>query len=314
MKWMLSSALVASAAMAVPAVATPLTMTGDYLQVSISDYGTFGRNGGTPPAYVHDPLGTGTFDLSTDYISPGSPHDGFSIVASEFSWAENNNYGNSDFGFSSPTLLAGAAAMGYANAATWSGVLSGFLEVTNSYFFNPGDERVLVVTTLTALSDLTNLAFARSVDPDSGTTTSENQRGNSTLGIDDFVGSESVANGRTLALVNIDNGGYENTTAIWNTCCSNNNPYNILGHTGGDLGLTSTGDHSLNLAYRIGDLSAGSSATFKYAYAAGLGLDDIVIPPPSGAVPEPATWAMMIGGFALIGGTLRRRRTTLSFA
>lgn len=33
-------------------------------------------------------------------------------------------------------------------------------------------------------------------------------------------------------------------------------------------------------------------------------------------VPEPATWAMMIGGFAMIGAALRRRRisTTISFA
>lgn len=38
-------------------------------------------------------------------------------------------------------------------------------------------------------------------------------------------------------------------------------------------------------------------------------------PPVSGgAVPEPATWAMMIGGFGLIGGALRVRRRTFSFA
>jgi hypothetical protein len=30
---------------------------------------------------------------------------------------------------------------------------------------------------------------------------------------------------------------------------------------------------------------------------------------PTGAIPEPATWAMMIGGFCLIGATLRRRST-----
>ena len=29
----------------------------------------------------------------------------------------------------------------------------------------------------------------------------------------------------------------------------------------------------------------------------------------TGAVPEPATWAMMIGGFAMMGGALRRRST-----
>ena len=33
-----------------------------------------------------------------------------------------------------------------------------------------------------------------------------------------------------------------------------------------------------------------------------------------GAVPEPATWAMMIVGFGLVGGALRRRRPQLSAA
>ncbi len=33
-----------------------------------------------------------------------------------------------------------------------------------------------------------------------------------------------------------------------------------------------------------------------------------------GAVPEPASWALMIGGFALAGGTLRRRNAAVSFA
>lgn len=31
-------------------------------------------------------------------------------------------------------------------------------------------------------------------------------------------------------------------------------------------------------------------------------------------VPEPATWAMFIGGFGLIGGAMRNRRTRISFA
>jgi len=34
----------------------------------------------------------------------------------------------------------------------------------------------------------------------------------------------------------------------------------------------------------------------------------------SAAVPEPATWAMMIGGFALAGASLRRRKITVTFA
>lgn len=32
------------------------------------------------------------------------------------------------------------------------------------------------------------------------------------------------------------------------------------------------------------------------------------------AVPEPASWAMMLGGFGIVGGALRRRRLSLRFA
>jgi hypothetical protein len=34
----------------------------------------------------------------------------------------------------------------------------------------------------------------------------------------------------------------------------------------------------------------------------------------SNAVPEPATWAMMIAGFGLVGGAMRRRKVAVSFA
>ncbi|RYF07394.1 MAG: PEP-CTERM sorting domain-containing protein, partial [Oxalobacteraceae bacterium] len=32
------------------------------------------------------------------------------------------------------------------------------------------------------------------------------------------------------------------------------------------------------------------------------------------ALPEPASWALMIGGFGMVGGTLRRRRARVQFA
>ncbi|HMI20661.1 MAG TPA: PEPxxWA-CTERM sorting domain-containing protein [Sphingomonas sp.] len=36
-------------------------------------------------------------------------------------------------------------------------------------------------------------------------------------------------------------------------------------------------------------------------------------PPPNAAVPEPASWALMLGGFALVGGVLRTRRRSVAF-
>jgi hypothetical protein len=40
------------------------------------------------------------------------------------------------------------------------------------------------------------------------------------------------------------------------------------------------------------------------------GTDTLTIQSVSNAVPEPATWALMIGGFSLAGAALRRRQTT----
>ena len=41
----------------------------------------------------------------------------------------------------------------------------------------------------------------------------------------------------------------------------------------------------------------------------GFALDNVTL---NGAVPEPASWALMIGGFGLVGASLRRRRTALA--
>lgn len=43
------------------------------------------------------------------------------------------------------------------------------------------------------------------------------------------------------------------------------------------------------------------------------GLDNISLTP-FAAVPEPASWALMIGGFALAGAAMRRKRASVSFA
>jgi hypothetical protein len=80
--------------------------------------------------------------------------------------------------------------------------------------------------------------------------------------------------------------------------------------TGGDI----VGDPSLNMpgnrtdaetngvvSYRVTSGSLLTGATFTSTYNA-FEIDNVAV-----AVPEPAAWAMMIFGFALVGGSLRRR-------
>jgi hypothetical protein len=72
-------------------------------------------------------------------------------------------------------------------------------------------------------------------------------------------------------------------------------------------------------------VSAGDMLSFAFSKSAGQqfgslsGISAVVdftakVTPPAGAVPEPASWAMMIGGFALAGSVLRRRKPAVAFA
>jgi len=287
------------------AFAAPLTLTGNYLKVGISDYGTLGSNGSTSPGILHDPTGTSTF-TGDDYLTPGTPHEGFSFNSTETGFIQNSNAGSSNFGTTSPTLLVGAAANGYDNAATWTGS-NGSLTVTNSYFFNIGDERILIQTTISSSRALTNAAFARSEDPDPdvdtyGSYATDNQRGNSLFSMADFVGAAGANTGLTIALLNGEGNPVDRNTAIGPGCCSNLDPYYVL--AGGDGTTSSAEDDSINMAWRLGDLAADESILLTYYYVFGENIDTTG---GNGTVPEPATLALM--GMGLLGlGWSRRNK------
>jgi hypothetical protein len=96
--------------------------------------------------------------------------------------------------------------------------------------------------------------------------------------------------------------------------------------TGRPLTLTLTGtkvDSVVTSTIFVDADAAGTFATFTFADFVGLSsltitgsqeypefaLDNVVLN--AGAVPEPATWTMMIGGFGIVGGAMRRRRISM---
>ena len=92
----------------------------------------------------------------------------------------------------------------------------------------------------------------------------------------------------------------------------------INGGAGGTFDLLSgTAGTNGNLLF-FGVTSAAPISSITFAGAArndGFGFDDLTVGQVAAAVPEPATWAMFIGGFGMIGGAMRRRqRTAVRFA
>ncbi len=76
------------------------------------------------------------------------------------------------------------------------------------------------------------------------------------------------------------------------------------------LGLV-TADGSEKIAGVFLDLVGAEPAGFNIDNLRFGKAGEVVIP---GGVPEPGTWAMMIGGFAAVGASMRRRKTAVRFA
>ncbi len=77
------------------------------------------------------------------------------------------------------------------------------------------------------------------------------------------------------------------------------------------LGFINTTDLFTKVTFGQGGNSSGDVLGFDQMT---IGDARQVVNPPSGAVPEPATWAMMIAGFGMVGGAMRRRSTKVAFA
>ena len=54
-------------------------LTGDYIKIGVSDYGTIGSKGNVSPGILYDNTGTRTFNTSYDYLTPGTPFEGFTV-------------------------------------------------------------------------------------------------------------------------------------------------------------------------------------------------------------------------------------------
>jgi len=122
----------------------------------------------------------------------------------------------------------------------------------------------------------------------------------------------TAAAGFEVSLLGFDAGCYINRS----TCQTLN--FSIADLAGGALGGGSAPTNfpghatvATNTAYASGLVLRWGPDSYD------VGLDNIAFDvravgttPPPAAVPEPASWAMMIGGFGLVGGAMRRRTRT----
>jgi hypothetical protein len=118
-----------------------------------------------------------------------------------------------------------------------------------------------------------------------------------------------LSNG-TAAWCHLPSGGITElarAATLGSTGWANNVEYLFeIGFTASRVTVSVNGVEQFNLT---GNFANGSFGFYNYSQAnvEYAGITSALLPP--SAVPEPASWAMLTGGFGLIGGMLRRRRT-----
>jgi hypothetical protein len=275
-----------------------VVLSGNYVQAGVNDSGTLGSGGWTSPGILYDPTGTSSYGVN-DYLTPGTPWEGFYVGSTETGIVGNNNNGG---GSITATALATDSSAGSSNQASWSGSYGGLFDISHIYQFNDGDARINISTTITALGNLTNLSFLRTLDPDPDVNTygsfyTQNSRGTGSLAPNDYVYALGPSTGLPISL-------YSNSSVTHNTGISSDwstDPNFYLAGT--DNG---NGDYTIGLAFFIDSLSLGQSVTLNYAYVMGNSLATIDVPPV--ATPIPAALFMFAPGILGLFGYEKRRK------
>ena len=270
------------------AFAAPISIQNGYVLAGVSDYGTLGSNGTTSPGILFDKTGTGNYGVN-DFLTPGTPFEGFYITSSA-GYAGSNNTGITSFAAHSPTSLT-------ATSGTWSGT-SGAYAVSNTYSLTTANGRseiaIHTVLTNTSGADITGLEFLRTLDPDPDVNAYGSYFTNNTVVNASTACGSGPDSGQTICIdTNSSIAHKAGVSAPW----SQDPSVYLGGVNDGD------GDNAIGLAFDIGNLAAGQSVSLDYSYAAGASIS-VVTP----SVPEPTNMALMLASLGLIGVVARRRR------
>jgi hypothetical protein len=251
---------------ALSAQAAPLVLEGDYIKIGVNDVGTLGSNGNTSPGVLYDNTGTGTFNTAYDYLTPGSPFEGWTVQYNGSTSIKNNNAS-----WSSPQMTGilsshnGVAYNGttFDNRAVWEGTSADF-NLLHDVRFNDNQKYVDITSVLTAKVNMTNLYFARYTDPDARAASGDSSSTTNTLGFSPIPASQVVFSEALVSLYAL--GLYSAASNVGAGISSSWSTDATVYHTGTNGG---NGDYTIGLGFLVPSVSVGDIVTFQYAYIFG---------------------------------------------
>ena len=235
----------------------------DYVRAGVNgDKGTLGSGGNTSPGLLYDSTGTGTFNTAYDYLTPGTPFDGFSVKVDGTNYT-NNNSGASGISGDGNGLTDGDGTL------SWTGGVSSVFDITNTYSLGATSEYIDITSSITMGTAADDVYFGRFIDPDARAAAGDSSSTDNVLGYgvipdSNVAFSEALASRYALGLYSTDSNVDAGITR-WTTDADSYTENAV----DGDGSLTNTGDNTIGLSWHWSTVSVGDILTAKYAYIFG---------------------------------------------
>ena len=235
----------------------------DYVKAGVNGTtGTLGSGGNTSPGLLYDSTGSGTFNTSYDYLTPGSPFDGFSVMVDGTNYT-NNNTGSTGITGDGNGLTDGDGTL------SWTGGVTGSFDITNTYTLGTTAEHVEIGSSITMGVDADDVYFGRFIDPDARAADGDSSSTDNVLGYgvipdSNVAFSEALASRYALGLYSTDSNVDAGITG-WTTDADSYTENAV----DGDGSKTNTGDNTIGLSWNWSSVSTGDILTASYAYIFG---------------------------------------------
>ena len=262
-----------------------VTVSGDYLKFGVGENGSL-IDFTTFTGLQFDPSGMGNFASSPDFLTPGTPFAFFSLGV-------NNNIGTAGAGYSNnpfSSVTNTLSNVGTTYVITSSGTFSG-LTISQVMTFDTNSNTIHTDVVLTNKSGATlnNVVYAAGLDPDQDYPNyysyyTQNSIGGQGMGAE--VTAMGPYSGLSITMSNTSGWNAVASVSAWET-----NPYTLSGAVI-DYG---NGDNTIGLGYKFGNMANNQQIAIGYDYTVA-------------AVPEPATYGMLLAGLGAIGALARRRK------
>jgi hypothetical protein len=235
----------------------------DYVKAGVNGTtGTLGSGGNTSPGLLYDSTGSGTFNTSYDYLTPGSPFDGYSVMVDGTNYT-NNNGGSTGITGDGNGLTDGDGTL------SWTGGVTSVFDITNTYSLGTTAEHIEIESAITMGTDATDVYFGRFIDPDARAATGDSSSTDNVLGYgvipdSNVAFSEALSSRYALGLYSTDSNVDAGITG-WTTDADSYTHNRIDGEDDN----TNTGDNTIGLSWHWTSVSSGDILTASYAYIFG---------------------------------------------